>query len=429
MAIPSINSSIKYINSKLTGANWNSNLQTIVNWFTDGTADVSFSSIRGNITGDVIGNIIGNVTGNLTGNVTGNIIGNTTGNVYATNGTSIILNTGTNGSDFSSPLVPVSTIWEYAGRTAPNGFLMVNGTAVSRTTYLNLFNVLCPLIGTAAITLATPGYITINSHGLITGDQVYFTTTGALPTGLTANTLYYVIYVNDNIIRLATSRANAFTFSLISTCAITIGTPASVNSVNHGLITGDQVSLTTTGTLPTGLTANTIYYVIYVNSDQFRLATSRANALAGIAINTSGTYSGTASFYGLTAINTSGSQSGTQSLYSCNYGLGDGSTTFNLPDMREAAPVGIGTRASGVTAHDTFTLGQFKDDQMQGHYHSLHSNTTTPISSLYPATGNAGVSDLTDAVRSPITDGTNGTPRTGTTTRGKQLGVNFIIKY
>lgn len=32
-------------------------------------------------------------------------------------------------------------------------------------------------------------------------------------------------------------------------------------------------------------------------------------------------------------------------------------------------------------------------------------------------------------ITSPTSDGTNGTPRTGTTTHGKQFGVNYIIKY
>lgn len=48
-------------------------------------------------------------------------------------------------------------------------------------------------IGTATITIATPAVVTINNHGLIAGDLIKFTTTGALPTGLTAGVGYYVI--------------------------------------------------------------------------------------------------------------------------------------------------------------------------------------------------------------------------------------------
>lgn len=42
------------------------------------------------------------------------------------------------------------------------------------------------------ITIAAPGVVTWTTHGLVVGDQVKFTTTGALPTGLTAGTTYYV---------------------------------------------------------------------------------------------------------------------------------------------------------------------------------------------------------------------------------------------
>lgn len=48
-------------------------------------------------------------------------------------------------------------------------------------------------IGTATITIATPGVVSFVGHGLVAGDTVKFTTTGALPTGLVAGTSYYVI--------------------------------------------------------------------------------------------------------------------------------------------------------------------------------------------------------------------------------------------
>lgn len=45
---------------------------------------------------------------------------------------------------------------------------------------------------TCTITQAAPGVITVNSHGLIAGDIVIFSTAGTLPTGITANTVYFV---------------------------------------------------------------------------------------------------------------------------------------------------------------------------------------------------------------------------------------------
>lgn len=79
-----------------------------------------------------------------------------------------------------------------------------------------------------------------------------------------------------------------------STVTITIASPGVVSWTAHGLVTGQKVQLTTTGALPTGLTASTTYYVINTGAaDTLRLATSLANAVAGTAINTSGSQSGT----------------------------------------------------------------------------------------------------------------------------------------
>jgi len=59
-----------------------------------------------------------------------------------------------------------------------------------------------------------------------------------------------------------------------------------IRIVNHGYKTGDPVGLSTTGTVPTGLTALSVaYYIIQVDSSTIALATSRANAHAGTKIN------------------------------------------------------------------------------------------------------------------------------------------------
>lgn len=48
-------------------------------------------------------------------------------------------------------------------------------------------------LGTATITIASPAVVTKATHGLIAGDTIRFSTTGALPTGLAVATDYYVI--------------------------------------------------------------------------------------------------------------------------------------------------------------------------------------------------------------------------------------------
>jgi hypothetical protein len=45
---------------------------------------------------------------------------------------------------------------------------------------------------TVTVTIASPGVVSLASHGLLANDSVVFATTGALPTGLTAGTRYFV---------------------------------------------------------------------------------------------------------------------------------------------------------------------------------------------------------------------------------------------
>ena len=52
----------------------------------------------------------------------------------------------------------------------------------------------------------------------------------------------------------------------------------------HGYVTGTRVAATTAGPLPTGLSA-TNYFIIRVDADTVKLASSLANAVAGTAVN------------------------------------------------------------------------------------------------------------------------------------------------
>ena len=144
-------------------------------------------------------------------------------------------------------------IKQFGGMTAPAGTLFCTGSAVSRTTYANLFAALTKSTSGITITNATPAVATLNAHGLATGDSFYLRTTDALPTGLSINTQYYVIYRDAN---------------------------------------------------------------------SFYIASSLANALAG------------------TKIATSGAGSGTHTITECPWGIGDGTTTFNLPNLNGRVLVG-----------------------------------------------------------------------------------------
>lgn len=74
-----------------------------------------------------------------------------------------------------------------------------------------------------------------------------------------------------------------------STVTMTIASPGVVTWTGHTLQNGDEVVFTTTGALPTGLTAGTTYYVINQASNTFQVSAT----VGGSAINTSGTQSGT----------------------------------------------------------------------------------------------------------------------------------------
>lgn len=71
-------------------------------------------------------------------------------------------------------------------------------------------------------------------------------------------------------------------------------TTETFTATSHGLETGDgPIRLTTTGTLPAGLTAGTDYYVIKVDANDFKLALTRAGALAGTVVEISDNGTGT----------------------------------------------------------------------------------------------------------------------------------------
>lgn len=88
-----------------------------------------------------------------------------------------------------------------------------------------------------------------------------------------------------------TASASGTETACLGTFTVTIASPAVFSYTAHGLAAGDKVTFTTTGALPTGLAANTTYYVIATGlaADTFRVSATDG----GAAINTSGAQSGT----------------------------------------------------------------------------------------------------------------------------------------
>jgi len=112
------------------------------------------------------------------------------------------------------------------------------------------------------------------------------------------------------------------------------------------------------------------------------------------------------------------------------HGVGNGSTTFNLPDLRGIFVRGSGSQTIGGITYDK-TFAAKEGDAFQGHWHQSVYATNNNINSTFDTRTSATAATTTDnnAVRSPIADGTNGTPRTATETRPANIALLYCIKF
>lgn len=123
------------------------------------------------------------------------------------------------------------------------------------------------------------------------------------------------------------------------------------------------------------------------------------------------------------------------SVISTTYGSGDGSTTFNIPDLRGTFVRGAGTSGKLSNANGTAfsgTLGTYQNDKFQGH--AITSSGGYYINTRSATLSVSGTKDYfyPDYSASSLilgNDGTNGTPRTGTETNPANLSLNYIIKF
>jgi phage-related tail fiber protein len=108
------------------------------------------------------------------------------------------------------------------------------------------------------------------------------------------------------------------------------------------------------------------------------------------------------------------------------YGAGDGSTTFALPDMRGEFPRGWD---DGRAVDSGRVFGSAQTDAFQGHRHGTNSAFWGPnFASGGSGGGNLG-NILENFVTGPITDTVNGTPRTTSETRPRNLALLACIKF
>lgn len=124
----------------------------------------------------------------------------------------------------------------------------------------------------------------------------------------------------------------------------------------HGLVTAQRVTFVSSATDPTPLVTSTRYYVIVVDSNTVKLATTAANAIAGTAIDISTTGSGT-------LVLETGSPVGSftlgaaASLVINNPAVNSGSIILLTPTNASAATLQAGTSGLYVTAtNGSFTV-------------------------------------------------------------------------
>ena len=117
-------------------------IKTYVNTVVAGYLPTSGGSITGNLT----------VSGTITGDVTGDVTGNADTATSATNDG--------DGNEIASTYLPavVGAVVAFAGSTSPDGWLLCDGSAVSRTTYAALFAVIGTTYGSGdgSTTFALP---------------------------------------------------------------------------------------------------------------------------------------------------------------------------------------------------------------------------------------------------------------------------------
>jgi hypothetical protein len=125
-------------------------------------------------------------------------------------------------------------------------------------------------------------------------------------------------------------------------------------AVAHGAATGLKVRLTTTTTLPAGLSLATDYFVIKLTVDTFKLASSLANALLGTAVDITDTGTGV---HTMTPTSIAGGVIKVQESVDSQIWFDIASATDNITatgvDLIQTT-----TKCGTVRAHLTLTAGQ-----------------------------------------------------------------------
>ena len=116
------------------------------------------------------------------------------------------------------------------------------------------------------------------------------------------------------------------------------------------------------------------------------------------------------------------------------HGLGDGSTTFNIPDTRGIFIRGMGYQAISGVGYGDLGLGIKGVDTLMGHWHRVAygnggGGNSTPNSVVNDRISGTNSGQLFSMTATELVNGGWGVPRVGIETRPAHIVLNHIIKY
>ncbi len=144
---------------------------------------------------------------------------NTTGTAFSIDPGFLTIYGTTSGSWKFQPPAVAGTVTVTSGQF-PGSTTNDNATAGNFGEYLDTGSSNNNASATVTMTIASPCVVTWTAHGFTVGNAttaVKFTTTGALPTGITSGTTYYIKAIDANTFNVATSVDNAFAGTFVNT--------------------------------------------------------------------------------------------------------------------------------------------------------------------------------------------------------------------
>ncbi|AKP26764.1 conserved hypothetical protein [Leptospira interrogans serovar Manilae] len=189
-----------------------------------------------------------------------------------------------------------------------------------------------------------------------------------------------------------------------------------ISCTNHGCIEGQLVKFSFTGG---GVSALVNYYVRNPTTNDFQISSTATGSILDL----------------------TSSQTG-EMIINVEYGFGDGSTTYNIPDRRGIFARGAGVHGSRSKAaggnYDGGAVGYAGQDQTQDHSHQLYVSQSSGTNGAGPWTTGSGPDMLSSSstngsnpgsvIRNLIVNNTNGTPRTGNETTPAFIAVKYKVR-